>query len=356
MVANKLVPILVVSLLALGQARADAPHCDIVNVPVTVPGAPGAFIHGELCTPPGPAPASVQLLVHTTWHNLRSWDPPQQDYSYVRQAVAAGYATFNIDRLGSGKSSKPPSNLVTITSVEDALHQVIVALRAGNVGGHAFSHVVWVGSSFGSAYGWVNGTRHPGDIDAYVLTGIAHKTKTSFVDIVVPDVVSACDDVDFQHLGLDCGYITNARGTKGELYYDMPFAAPGFVPHGVEDAQLRDVVSATLLTESVVQLGGIPGWPVSPEFVTMPVETDFARGIHVPTLIVLGDHDNIFCGLPDGIECTVAGVKAYESPYYGVEPDVYIAPNTGHVTNLHLDGPQTIATMVAWVESKVGPN
>jgi pimeloyl-ACP methyl ester carboxylesterase len=352
-----MVPIVALG-LGLANARADhAPHCQAIDVPVTVAGAgPGAFIYGELCLPAGPAPATVQLLVHTTWHNLRSWDPPQAGYSYVRTAVASGYATFNIDRLGTGRSSTPPSNLVTITSVEDTLHQVIVALRAGNIGGHAFSHVVWVGSSFGSAYGWVNGSRHPGDIDAYVLNGIAHRTKCSFANFAGPDVVTACDDPAFAHLGLDCGYITNARGTKGALYYYEPYGAPGMT-EGVDDAVLRDVVSATLLAESTLYLGGVTGFPAHSECTTLPVEGDFANGITVPTLLVMGDHDNIFCGPPDGLDCTTPeAFKAFEAPYYGVEPDVYIAPNAGHVAFLHLSGPATNAAMVSWVASKVAPN
>src|SRR5262245_37922841 len=125
-------------------ARAEAANCKAVNVPVTVPGVTSAVIHGELCLPPGPVPKTVQLLVHTTWHNLRGWDTPQAAYSYVRSSLAAGYATFNVDRFGTGRSTKPRADLVTITTVEDTLHQVIQALRAGSVGGRAFPKVVWV--------------------------------------------------------------------------------------------------------------------------------------------------------------------------------------------------------------------
>jgi pimeloyl-ACP methyl ester carboxylesterase len=351
---------LALPLLALGaelrQAEASGlPHCQALNVPVTVAGAPGAFIHGELCLPPGPPPAAVQLLVHSTFYNLRYWDPPQVEYSYVRSAVAAGYATFNLDRLGTGRSSKPPAHLVNIESVEDTLHQVIVKLRAGAIGGHAFTKVVWVGSSFGSAYGWVNATRHPGDADAYVLTGIAHQTKASFVELVVTRVISACDDAAFQHLGLDCGYVTNQRLTKGDLYYYPPTAVPGMLA-GVDDFVIRDVVSTTLLGESALQLGGVTTFGIPAVFTPMPIETDFARAILVPTLLVMGSRDNIFCGPPDGLDCTPAAFQAFEAPYYGVVPDVYIAPDAGHATALHLSGPATSAAMNAWIDTHVGAN
>jgi pimeloyl-ACP methyl ester carboxylesterase len=162
---TRLVAALAVAVPLLGPATpafATAPHCISTVVPVSAPGVPDARIYGELCLPPGPPPSTVQLLVHSTWYNLRSWDTPQSEYSYVRSALAAGYATFNLDRLGTGRSTKPAAHLVTIDAVADTINQVVLGLRSGAVGGNAFSRVVWVGSSFGSAYGWVHGDKYPG--------------------------------------------------------------------------------------------------------------------------------------------------------------------------------------------------
>jgi hypothetical protein len=42
-----------------------------------------------------------------------------------------GYATFAVDRLGTGQSSKPPS-VTLLSSVEAAsIHQIVGHLRAG---------------------------------------------------------------------------------------------------------------------------------------------------------------------------------------------------------------------------------
>ena len=38
-----------------------------------------------------------------------------------------------------------------------------------------------------------------------------------------------------------------------------------------------------------------------------------SRAIRVPTLLVLGAHDNLACGPPDGIDCTEANVRAQEA-------------------------------------------
>jgi hypothetical protein len=155
------------------------------------------------------------------------------------------------------------------------------------------------------------------------------------------------------HLGLDCNYITNKRGTKGDLYYDPPNAAPGML-EGVDDALLRDVVSLPLLIESVSKLGGILDVGPPAVFTTMPTETDPARGINVPTLIVIGDRDNIFCGPPDGLDCSPEGILAWEAPYFTVVPDVYIAQNSGHAQMLHLSAPDTAAEMTMWIDAHVG--
>jgi pimeloyl-ACP methyl ester carboxylesterase len=350
--------ILILSAVVLGFALHSGSanafrRCEEMDVPVTVAGVPNATMHGELCTPQGETPDTVQVLVHSTLYNLRSWDPPQPENSYVRAALAKGYATFNLDRFGTGQSTKPAPNLVTIDVVEDTIHQLIVGLRSGAIGGHPYKKVVWVGASFGSGYGWVNGSKHPGDADAFVLTGILHITKPSFVQIVLSITTSACDDPVLQHLGLDCGYVTNQLGTKDQIYYYLPTASPGMVPHGVDDALMRDVVSINLLAESVAKLGGILDI-THPAFTEMPVEGDPARGIRVPTLIVIGDKDAIFCGPPDGIVCTEEGIRNWEFRYYTITPDLYIVPNTGHEVALHTTAPTTYAKMLDFIDANVG--
>ena len=87
-----------------------APGCQALRVPVAVDGVPGARLYGELCRPTGQARA-VQLLVHGASYNHLYWNWPLDParYSYVRRALAAGYATFNVDRLGAGASTRPAS-------------------------------------------------------------------------------------------------------------------------------------------------------------------------------------------------------------------------------------------------------
>ena len=88
-------------------------------------------MHGQLCMPAGPAPTTVQLLVHGATYSRVYWDFPYQPerYSYQRDMARHGYATFAVDRLGTGQSSKPPS-VTLLDSVEAAsIHQIVGHLR-----------------------------------------------------------------------------------------------------------------------------------------------------------------------------------------------------------------------------------
>src|SRR5260370_14639150 len=130
---------------------------DPIQVRIAEPGPANQTLWGQLCYR-GPAePATVQLLVHGATYNHLYWDFPYGGgyYSYVNTATAAGYATFNIDRIGDGVSSRPPSSQLDLNSGAVALHDGINALRTGAVDGHAFQHVILFGHSIASMEAWI---------------------------------------------------------------------------------------------------------------------------------------------------------------------------------------------------------
>ncbi len=106
------------------MAKHDNADCQGFMVPLTVENVPDVELYGELCVPKGRTPSAVQLLVHGTTYNHNYWDWPEDPdmHSHVRAALAADYATFNVDRLGVGKSTKPASHLVTLAATVDTLH------------------------------------------------------------------------------------------------------------------------------------------------------------------------------------------------------------------------------------------
>jgi hypothetical protein len=174
------------------------PQCQALQVPVSLADIPGASLYGELCVPATRTPSAVQLLVHGATYNRYYSDWPYRPdfYSYVRQMVGAGYATLNIDRLGYGRSTHPMSTSVTLPDGTEALRQVVDKLRSGEIGGRPFSRVIWVGHSLGTLYGWLEASVSQ-NVDAFVLTGLLHSVKPSWLTLAFQSVVPAPLDASF---------------------------------------------------------------------------------------------------------------------------------------------------------------
>ena len=87
-------------------------------------------VSGELCATPmeRTAGATVQLLIPGATYNYEYWDFGKIDgneYSYARQVAGQGFPTFAIDPLGSGSSSRPPSDQLTIQAAAFVAHQIV---------------------------------------------------------------------------------------------------------------------------------------------------------------------------------------------------------------------------------------
>ncbi len=312
-------------------------YCTVFRVPVTVPGASGASVSGWLCLPSTSTPKIVQLLVHGGTYNRFYWDWPDQPekYSYVDRALRAGHATFAVDRLGVGQSTRPHSDALTMSAGAEALHQVVTALREGRLAGRGFDRVVWVGHSYGTMFAWVEAATHS-DVDAFVLTGQTHFTKESWIKDATASTYPAVQDPKFANSGLDFGYLTTVPGSRGRLFYHAPNADPAVI---ARDEQLKDTLALPELVEGS-QLVNLP-----------PPDTAPSRAIRVPTLLVLGEHDNLTCGPPDGIACTESNVLSQENPYYAPEArlQVRIVPATGHDLQLHHSAAASNALILDWL-------
>ena len=130
---------------AVAKDSDDAlPQCEAIQVAVSLPQVPDATLYGEFCVRADKTPSAVQLLVHGATYNSYYSDWPYRPsvYSYVRQVTGAGYATFNVERLGYGRSSHPNSALVSLDNGDEALHQVVQKLRNGEIGGRPLSRVI----------------------------------------------------------------------------------------------------------------------------------------------------------------------------------------------------------------------
>ncbi|HWM84399.1 MAG TPA: alpha/beta fold hydrolase, partial [Kofleriaceae bacterium] len=133
----------------------------------------GERVFVRMCLPDGPTPETVLLLLHGITYTHAYWDLVDPTggtdrYSFVASATGAGYATLAIDRIGIGQSSHPLSALIDMNQNVFVVHQVVQALRDGDISGPDgdvdFSKVVLVGHSYGSMISWFEASRFQ-DVD-----------------------------------------------------------------------------------------------------------------------------------------------------------------------------------------------
>lgn len=318
--------------------------CAAYTLPVRIadPGPADQTMWGQLCYRGGHEPGTVQLLVHGATYNHLYWNFPYGNgyYSYVDAATAAGYATFDVDRVGVGNSSHPPSSALTVDAGAVALHDAVTALSTGAVDGHPFQNVIIVGHSLGSGEAWIEAARYH-DVDAVIVTGLLHALRPAGIGALQAALYPAADDPKFAGSGLDPGYLTTLPSTRESLFYDPATANPAVV---ATDEATKDTTTATELA-GVAILGEPPTEQPSYQ-------------ITVPVLSIVGENDSLFCTGVTAYNCAdPASVRAFEAQYYSpaAHLKVVVIPDTGHDLALSTTAPLTDAAMIGWSLSVAAP-
>jgi hypothetical protein len=324
------------------HATAQTEVCQSFNVPVALsPGEPLLYsIYGELCNPPGGASTTVQLLIPGGTYDHVYWDFPYQPqtYSYVQALTAAGYSTFNIDRIGTGQSSHPPVGLLDATMDVHSyvVHEIVQALRNGSIGNQLFARVLLVGHSLGSVTAWVEaGTYH--DVDGVIITGLLHHLNTISLTGVLTTLYPANLDPRFVNNPDDLGYLTTEPGARGSDFYYLPGTDPA-------------VLATDETTKETATSGEFTSFAV-------PIADGISLQITVPVLVVVGQEDGLFCGLA-ATDCTSANtIQQAEAPYYSSQAQLQVVaiPATGHDLNLHKTAPQWFAAAISWSDQHIAP-
>jgi alpha-beta hydrolase superfamily lysophospholipase len=318
------------------EGQAGSPICTSFSYPVALaPGLPADNeIAAELCVPPGSTRDTVLLTVHGATYSHLYWDFPYQPekYSFVRRANAAGYATLNFDRLGNGGSDRPLSLQVTPTAEAYAHHQLVEALRSGELG-HAWSRVVLAGHSLGSIISIQQAAAYH-DVDGVVVTGFLHIYGLGIAALLA-GLYPAALDPRFAPLGLDLGYLTTQPGVRGSTFYYLPNADPAVV---ALDEQTKGVGTAGELAEFAL------------------VDTALnSLQVDVPVLSVMGRYDTIFCGVA---QCgTLLGGTTLEPLSYApaAELEIVVVPQAGHDLNLQKNAPTTYTAILDWLDERFPP-
>lgn len=131
----------------------------------------------------------------------------------------AGYSTFVVDRLGTGKSGRPPGVTLISTAQADAISSVAGDLRACAIGGRKFPRVVTAGHSLGAAIALIEAAHHR-DVDGVMITGLSHQLQlTDAANIFLTSYRQpAMLDPKFAGKGYDPTYITSLPGTRGKQF------------------------------------------------------------------------------------------------------------------------------------------
>lgn len=314
---------------AAKSQASDSINCSQTYLPVALaPGEPKQYkIYGEFCQRHSSQRKTVHVLVSGITYDHNYWDLPyQQDrYSYVKSLTEGGYATFNIDRIGIGNSSHPPSDSVTVQSNAFVLSQVDQALRDGQVNGVKFNHIINVGHSFGSVV-VIEEAAEYGNVDGVIISSFLHKLTPQLQNLV-NFLYPAQSDPRFEGENLPDGYLTTLPETRGNLLYHQSNADPQVI-------SLDESIKQTLTTGE--------GNTFFPD-----VTSKSSTKIHVPVLLVVGEKDNFFCA--DNI-CTVKNVAASEAPWFSSQArlQIYVLSQAGHSVNLHLNASDWYKTVRQW--------
>jgi pimeloyl-ACP methyl ester carboxylesterase len=310
-----------------GSAAASPANCRDVHVPVVASGLSQAM-YGKLCVPRGAK--TVQVLVPGGSYRSDYWDIgyTPEIRSFRLAMNRAGFATFTVDRLGTGQSSKPPSVTVTATAQAEALHQVVQSLRP------QFDKVIIGGHSIGSAMAMIEaGTYH--DVDGVLVTGMTHRMNLVTVAPVLANMIPAPLDPKLGDRGLDAGYLTTKPGTRYAAFHTPGPYDPAVV---AADESTKDVFAATESVDTLLLVN-----------IVIPA----TRRIDVPVMIAVGN-DRHFCSAPLGSDCSTAeALHRSEAPFFApaAQLHTYVLNGYGHSMNFAHNAPKYHAAVVDWMRA-----
>jgi pimeloyl-ACP methyl ester carboxylesterase len=326
------------SLLFSPVAQAATTHggCQDVHVPVSLSegGIKDQYIAGTFCTPTTWAPGEQQadVMVAGATYDRTYWDASLENnrYSYVDKTLAAGRATFAIDRIGSGQSSFPPSVAVTNISSAYTIHQAIQWVKNDR----HISKVNLLGHSIGAALSIREAATYH-DVNKLVVTATTHPFDTVNTLPALLGAHPAVLDPQFANSDYEVGYITSSNGTRATSFYDSD-VDPAVITY---DEAHKAVLSATELTTTLLD-------------VQTPAALNISQGVTAPVLLVDGQDDKLYCQGPLNADCSTSQkVVDHERPFYPNAQSLTarIIGKTGHALTMSPTYQQSFDAINSWL-------
>jgi pimeloyl-ACP methyl ester carboxylesterase len=340
LVAAGLATLVIGGVLSPARVTADPAACQDLSIPVSLVGL-RETVYGRFCAPPQPT-STVLVLVPGGTYTGTYWDLPASLglFSFRAGMNDLGYATLVIDRLGTGRSSRPVSALLTTLTQADVLHQIVGGLRAGEVG-PGYQKVIVGGHSLGAAISLVEAANYH-DVDGVLSAGMTHEfdpvdSSTNLVSALYP----AALDPMLSARNHDLGYLTTAPGMRQRAFHRP--ARPSAAVLAYEEST-KDAFAAT---EAADALG-------------VAATSPYTSLIDTPVLIALGGQDELYCAPPPlvGTDCSsAAAVHRQEAPYYSPEARLrtYLLPgNYGHAFNYAPNADLFYQAVARWAGEMAG--
>ncbi|WHT19314.1 alpha/beta fold hydrolase [Crossiella sp. CA-258035] len=327
------------ALIAPIPAGAAEATCRDLSIPVSLLDLPllglDQTMYGRLCVPAGGS-RTVQVLVPGGTYNSSYWDISHspETRSYRRVQNKAGFATLALDRLGTGRSSKPLSALLTAFTQANAVNHVVKAMKSGSLGPR-FSKVILGGHSLGSAVSVIVAASHR-NVDGVLIAGQLHRLNLTGI---VPTLTTLTPVLLEPKLGhLDPTSLTTAAGLRYTAFHRGGPLDEAAIAH---DEANKDGLAAGEAVDGIL-LGTL-----------LPL----SRQITVPVLLAMGGDDQVFCGGLLGSDCSSAeALKRFEAPNFAPAARLrtFVLPDYGHSFNYAPNAPEFFQATARWAEEMVG--
>jgi pimeloyl-ACP methyl ester carboxylesterase len=274
-------------------------------------------VRGHIVTPPGGARRVVLFLHGLAWGEFLWNFDAVPGYNWAQELAGKGVASVVIDRLGYGKSDKPPGMQSCIGAQADVAHQIVEQLRSGKYGGPKFEGVALAGHSAAGAIAQVEAYSFD-DIDALLVLAWADQGFSQ-------QAMQA-----FGQSGEVCLKGGDPPGYARFGQSDEDFQALGF-----HDADPAVVEAATALRNPD------PCGDFGSVLTAVLNDHRWVRTIKVPVLLVYGGSDAIFPP-PAGDQ---------QKGHFTGSDDVTLEtiPETGHALSLERSAGTTRDVIASWL-------
>ncbi|WP_083933897.1 alpha/beta hydrolase [Sciscionella marina] len=309
-------------------------RCQAQMIPVDY-GGQTIQVYGRYCAPPGGG-SRVVLAVHGATYSGEYFTGLGTSPDAQRELASRGLASLVIDRPGHGRSTHLSSLGLTIDRQAVALHQILQSLRNGHFnGGDRPRQVTLMGHSLGSALSVVTAAKYPHDMDRLVLTGWSDMiSPDTLINLLLTKLGPAVLDQQLRPIvGLDVGALTTQPGARARL-----FGSPDETARTkTADEAHKDWVGITEVLTGV----------------TEGISTAHTHEIQVPTLVVNGSKDDIFCaGLLQHSCSSSSALQKALAPSFSRKLTAVSLPGYGHSLQMSPHAAGSINTVSQWLNNR----